>query len=138
MIYDPSMVRPLMFLIAAVTLPVGGTAAVAVAEPAPPTCTYNLSPPQVVGVSGTSMVTATLSPGACDRANVYLSVACLQMQGSPGPPKCEQNNGVLTAQVFYAPYQPGATYVSTGRGCANTQNPPLPVCTPVGPVTATI
>jgi hypothetical protein len=136
-IYDPSMVRSLMLLIAAATLPVAGTAAVAVAEP-PPTCTYNLSPPQVVDVSGTKMVTATIAPGACERSNTYLSVACVQMQGSPGPPKCEQNNGVLAAQVFYAPYEPGATYVSTGRGCANTGNPPQPVCTPVGPFAETI
>ncbi len=138
MIYDPSMVRSLMFLIAAATLPVAGTAAVAVAEPPPATCTYHLSPPHVVDVSGTSMVTATISPGACERSNTYLSVACVQMQGSPGPPKCEQNNGVLPAQVFYAPYQPGATYVSTGKGCANTGNPPQPVCTPVGPFAETI
>jgi hypothetical protein len=131
------MTRSLMLLIAAAMLPVAGTSAVAVAEP-PPTCTYNLSPPQVVDVSGTEMVTATLAPGACDRSNAYLSVACVQMEGNPGPPKCEQNNGVLTAQVFYAPYRPGATYVSTGRGCANPGNPPQPVCTPVGPVSATI
>ena len=136
MIYDPGMIRSLTFLIAAATLPLASTA-IAVAEP-PPTCTYNLSPPQVVDVSGTRMVTATISPGACERSNVYLSVACLQMQGSPGPPKCQSSNGVLPAQVFYAPYQPGATYVSTGRGCANTGNPPQPVCTPVGPLTATV
>lgn len=136
MIYDPGMIRSLTFLIAAATLPLASTA-IAVAEP-PPTCTYNLSPPQVVDVSGTRMVTATISPGACERSNVYLSVACLQMQGSPGPPKCQSSNGVLPAQVFYAPHEPGATYVSTGRGCANTGNPPQPVCTPVGPLTATV
>jgi hypothetical protein len=131
------MIRSLTLLVAAATLPLAGTAAVAVAEP-PPTCSYNLTPPQVVDVSGTSMVTATIQPGACERSNAYLSVACVQMQGSPGPPKCEENNGVLPAQVFYAPYEPGATYVSTGRGCANTGNPPQPVCTPVGPVSATV
>jgi hypothetical protein len=130
------MIRSLTLLVAAATLPLAGTA-VAVAEP-PPTCTYNLSPPQVVDVSGTNMVTATISPGACERSNVYLSVVCLQMQGSPGPPRCEENSGVLPAQVFYAPHQPGATYVSTGRGCASTGNPPQPVCTPVGPLTATV
>ena len=130
------MIRSLLLLIAAATLPVAGITAVAAAEP-PTTCTYNLSPPQVVDVSGTQMVTVTLSPGACDRSNAYLSVACVQEEGSPGPGKCEQNNGVLTAQVFYAPYRPGATYVATGRGCANTGNPPTPVCTPVGPVAAT-
>ncbi len=136
MIYDPGMIRSLTFLLAAATLPLASTA-VAVAEP-PPTCTYNLSPPQVVDVSGTSMVTATISPGACERSNVYLSVACLQMQGSPNPPICQSSNGVLPAQVYYAPHEPGATYVSTGRGCANTGNPPQPVCTPVGPLTATV
>ncbi|BBX02437.1 hypothetical protein MMOR_33730 [Mycolicibacterium moriokaense] len=126
-----------MLLTAAATLPVAATTAIAVAEP-PPTCTFNLTPPQVVSVSGTEMVTATLSPGACERSVAYLSVACLQLEGSPEAPNCQQNNGVLEAQVFYAPYTPGATYVSTGRGCANTGNPPQPVCTPVGPITATI
>ncbi len=138
MIYDPGMIRSLTLLIAAAVLPVAGTAAVAGAQPAPPTCAYNLSPPQLVDVSGTDMVTATVSTGACDHSTTYFSVVCLQEEGSPGPPKCEQNNGVLTAQVFYAPYRPGATYVSTGRGCANTGNPPQPVCTPVGPVAATL
>jgi hypothetical protein len=131
------MIRSLTLLIAAATLPLAATAAVAAAEP-PPTCNYNLTPPQVVDVSGTRMVTATIQPGACERSNVYLSVACLQMQGSPEAPKCQENNGVLPAQVFYAPYQPGATYVSTGRGCANTGNPPQPVCTPVGPFSTTV
>jgi len=134
-IYYRRMTRSLMLLVAAVILSVAGTG-VAAADPVPPTCTYNLSLPQIVDVSGTEMVTATLSPGACNRSNAYLSVACLQLQGSPEPPKCEQNNGVLTAQVYYSPYRPGATYVATGRGCANTGNPPHPVCTPVGPVTA--
>lgn len=137
MIYDPGMIRSLMLLVAAATPALAGTAAVAVAEP-PPTCSYNLTAPQIVDVSGTNMVTATIQPGACERSNVYLSVACLQKQGSPEAPKCEENNGVLPAQVFYAPYEPGATYVSTGRGCANTGNPPQPVCTPVGPFTATM
>jgi hypothetical protein len=132
------MIRSLTLLIAAAVLPVGGTAAVAVAQPAPPTCTYNLSPPQVVAVSGTDMVTATVSTGACDHSTTYQSVVCLQQESSPGPPTCEGNNGMLTAQVFYAPYRPGATYVSTGRGCASTGNPAQSVCTPVGPVTATL
>jgi hypothetical protein len=132
------MIRSLTLLIASAVLPVAATAAVAGAQPAPPTCTYNLSPPQVVDVSGTDMVTATLSTGACDQSTTHESVACLQQEGSPGPPQCELNNGMLTAQVFYAPYRPGATYVSTGRGCATTGNPPQSVCTPVGPVAATL
>jgi hypothetical protein len=138
------MIRSLILLISVVALSLGGTAAVAWAEPAQPAepaespCTYTLSPPHVVDVSGTSMVTATLSPAACDQSNVFLSVACVQLQGSDGPGKCEQNNGILTAQVFYAPYRPGATYVSTGRGCASKGSPVQPFCQPIGPVTATL
>jgi hypothetical protein len=91
-----------------------------------------------VQLSGTDVVTATLSPAGCDRSTVYLSVACLQLQGDPGPGRCEQKNGLLPAQVYYAPHQPGATYLATGRGCANTGNPPRQVCTPIGPYVATL
>ncbi len=136
------MIRSLTLTIAAATLPMAASiavsTAVATAEPVPSPCSYTLSPPQVVEVSGTPMVTATLSPAACDRSQVSLSVACVQEEGSQGPGKCEQNNGVLTAQVYWAPYRPGATYVSTGRGCANTGNPPQPICEPIGPITATL
>ncbi len=122
----------------AVALAIAFAGGIAHAQPAPPPCNYTLTPPQVVQVSGTSMVTATVAPAACNQSIPYLSVACLQLQGSDGPGQCAQNNGLLAAQVFYAPYQPGATYVSTGRGCANTGNPPLGVCQPLGPVTATL
>ena len=72
------------------------------------------------------------------RSVAYLTVACVQLQGSDGPGQCQQQNGILTAQVFYQPYRPGATYIATGRGCANTGNPPQPVCQPLGPLTATL
>src|ERR1700676_1226425 len=130
------MIRALMVLTAAGALAFAGAAAVAGASPSPPTCSYTLSPPQVVSLSGTNVVTATMSPAACDRATAYLTVACVQLQGSDGPGPCQQANGILTAQVFSQPYRHGATYVSTGRGCANTGNPPQPVCQPTGPLTA--
>jgi hypothetical protein len=136
--YHPGMIRSPMVLTAAATLALAGTAAVAHAEPAPPPCSYTLSPPQVVQLSGTNVVTATLSPAACNQSTAYLTVACVQLQGSDGPGQCEQQNGIRTAQVFYQPYRPGATYVATGRGCANTGNPPQPVCKPMGPLTATL
>ena len=41
-------------------------------------------------------------------------------RAAPSRPNASRTTGSLTAQVFYAPYRPGATYVSTGRGCANT------------------
>jgi hypothetical protein len=136
--YHPDMIRSPMVLTAAVVLALAGTAAVARAEPAPPPCAYTLSPPQVVQLSGTNVVTAALSPAACDQSVAYQTVACVQLQGSDGPGQCAQQNGILTAQVFYQPYRPGATYIATGRGCATTGNPPQPICQPMGPLTATL
>jgi hypothetical protein len=127
-----------MVLTAAVALTFAGTATVAGASPGPPPCSYTLSPPQVVELSGTNAVTATLSPAGCDRSVAYLTVACVQLQGSDGPGQCAQQSGVLPAQVFYQPYRPGATYIATGRGCATTGNPPQPVCQPMGPLTAAL
>src|SRR5262245_4821592 len=132
------MVSSPLVLTAAVVLTLGGTAPVADAEPTAPPCSYRLSPPQVVQLSGTNVVTATLSPAACNQSTAYLTVACVQLQGSDGPGQCAQQSGILTAQVFYQPYRPGARYVSTGRGCANTGNPPQGVCVPMGPLSATL
>ena len=135
--YHPDMIRAPMVLAGAVVLTLAGSA-VAGAEPGPSPCSYRLSPPQVVQLSGTNAVTATLSPASCDRSVAYLTVACVQLQGSDGPGQCQQQNGILTAQVFYQPYRPGATYIATGTGCANTGNPRQPVCQPMGPLTATL
>ena len=136
--YHPGMIRSPIVLTAAVALAFGGTAAVASASPSPPPCSYTLSPPQVVQLSSTNAVTATFSPAGRNRSTAYLTVACAQLQGSDGPGQCQQDSGILTAQVFYQPYRPGATDVSTGRGCATTGNPPQPVCQPTGPLTATL
>jgi hypothetical protein len=134
--YHPNMIRSLAVVAAAAALTFVGTAGVSHAEPSPPkACSYLLSPPHVVQLSGTNVVTATLSPSACDRSEPYLSVACVQLQGSEGARQCQQGNGNLAAQVYYAPYQPGATYIATGKGCALTGNPPQPVCQPTGPIT---
>jgi hypothetical protein len=135
--YHPGMIRSLGVTTAAVGLAFGGTA-VAGAEPSAVACSYTLSPPHVVQVSGTDMVTATLSTAGCDQSNTYLSVACIQVQGGQGPGQCAQGEGLLTAQVYFGPYRPGATYVSTGRGCASKGNPPRPFCESTGPLTATL
>jgi hypothetical protein len=133
------MIRPLMVLTAATAVSFAGAAGVAGAEPAPPLpCSYTLSPPHVVQLSGTNMVTATLTPAACDQSDSYLLVACVQLQGSDGPGQCAQGQGILPAQVFYQPYRPGSTYISTGRGCSSKGNPPQPFCRPTGPLTATL
>jgi hypothetical protein len=133
------MIRSLMALNAAATLALAGTAAVAGASPSPsPPCAYTLTPPQVSQLSGTNVVTATLTPAACDQSDSYLLVACVQLQGSEGPGQCAQGEGILPAHVYYQPYRPGATYISTGRGCSSKGNPPTPVCSTSGPFTATL
>jgi len=137
-LYHPGMLRTFAVLAATASL-LGSTAAAAAAQPAEPTaCTYRLSPPSVVNVSGVDMVTATVTPGACDGAVTYRTTACIQMQGASGAGLCAQGNGIKPAQVFFQPYRPGATYTATGRGCASKGNPPQPYCTEDGPFTATL
>jgi hypothetical protein len=132
------MLRTFAVLAATASL-LGSTAAVAGAQPQEPTaCTYNLSAPSVVNVSGVDMVTATVSTGACDGAVTFQTMACIQMQGGDGPGQCAQGKGILPAQIFFQPYRPGATYTATGRGCAAKGNPPQTVCQENSPVTATL
>ena len=64
-------------------------------------------------------------------------VACLNIQGGAG--QCTQSRGPETAQVFFEPYQPGATYVASGRGCgAIFDFTTDPTCQTVGPINATL
>ena len=108
------------------------------AAPEDPGCSTSLSAPQVIDVSGTAMVSASVSPGACNRAEPQLQVACLQRAGSTVAPVCVQAEGPNTARVTLAPYQPGATYVATGRSCANAGSPPVTFCRSAGPLSATL
>lgn len=124
-------------VISAVLVGVMNGAGPAVAAPEDPGCATSLSSPQVIDVSGTAMVSASVSPGACNRAEPQLQVACLQMVGSAVAPVCVQAEGPGTARVNFAPYTPGASYVATGRSCANAGSPPVTYCRSAGPVTVT-
>ncbi|KKW63995.1 hypothetical protein ABQF17_09740 [Mycolicibacterium elephantis] len=123
------------------TVALAGMASAATAHAQPPPqpgpCSFTLSPPQVVQVSGADMVTATVVPAGClGMFEPKFGVACLHVQGGPG--KCAQSTGRETAQVF-EPYQPGTTYVSSGRGCgAMFDFTTDPNCQLLGPVTATL
>ena len=140
MTYHPRMVRRVLIACAVSVLGVAGLpAAISAAETDPPPCAFTLSPPRVVQVSGRDMVTATVEAAACGvGAEPTSSVACIQMQGSDSAEQCDVGEGILTAQVYYAPYRAGATYTATGRGCALTGNPPRSVCQTSGPLTATL
>ncbi len=110
----------------------------AVAAPEEPGCATTVTTPQVIDVSGTAMVSASTSPGACNRSEPQLQVVCLQRVGSQLAPKCEEAGGPATARVLLSPYVPGATYVATGRSCANQGSPAVPFCRAAGPVSATL
>jgi hypothetical protein len=135
------MVRRIVTATAVVVFGLVGapTGVAAHAETGAPPCDFTLSPPRVVQVSGRDMVTATVQPAGCSvGADPTSSVACVQMQGSQSAEQCEKTDGPRMAQVYYAPYRPGATYTATGRGCASTGNPPQSICQTSGPLTATL
>ncbi|MDY6995771.1 MAG: hypothetical protein SW019_04180 [Actinomycetota bacterium] len=118
-----------------------GSAGVAAAGPVPPAppCSFTLSAPQVVHRDGADVVTATVAPADCGPpASPYLSVACVQLVGDGAPKQCAQGRDGQPAQVFYAPFVPGAAYTATGRGCGNwIGNEPAPQCQQLGPHTVT-
>jgi hypothetical protein len=113
--------------------------AVALAEPPPP-CFYTLSPPSVVEEQGATLVTATVEPTRCGfPAEPRFGVACVQRQGDNSHVTCTQGKGTDVAHVFVA-FQPGATYVATGRACGGwvgISETGVP-CQQLGPISATL
>jgi hypothetical protein len=101
-------------------------------------CTFILSQPKVIQVAGLSLVSATMRPGPCTiHATPNLSVVCLSAAGSGTQGECASKNGQDPAEVRY-PYQPGATYVLRGQGCASTFVPPYTLCQDFGPTQITL
>jgi hypothetical protein len=129
-------VLAVFWAILALTLSSVAVAGGAHAQPVPP-CAFTLSPPQVVQVDGVTKVTATVSPAGCAGPfRPSMSVACLNL-GAHG--QCMQARDGETAQVYLEPYQPGATYESTGRGCGiYFALEPAPECQILGPVASTL
>jgi hypothetical protein len=104
-------------------------------------CSFVLTPPTVVQVSDTSMVLATVKPGPCTLdGNPNHSTVCVSIQGADSQGQCGNKQGPEPASVYY-PYRPGATYVVTGRGCADVYEDPThpstgpmhTVCQSLGP-----
>ena len=134
------MIRAVNALWVATILALAGVAVpgVAGADPWPPSpCGFSISAPQVVDVGGVPKVTATVTSQACGvAASPYKAVACVELLGQQRS-SCMQ--GVDTAQAFFEPYTPGATYISRGRGCGIIV-PTLPAdnCQILGPNQATL
>ncbi|MFV8166506.1 hypothetical protein ACNQVK_31135 [Mycobacterium sp. 134] len=130
------MARAILVLLSGLVI-AGAIATPAHAEPAPP-CAFTLSPPAIVHVNGTDMVSATVSPAACGApADPRFTVACVQRQDNASPIQCNQGRGAQPAQVL-TPFRPGATYVSTGRGCGGWMGirEIAPQCQVLGPLSA--
>ena len=101
-------------------------------------CTFVLSQPKVIQLSGMSLVSATMRPGPCTmHATPNMSVVCLSVAGSGTQGECGSKNGQDPAEVRY-PYQPGATYILRGQGCASLFVPPYTLCQDFGPTQITL
>ncbi|MDT5410329.1 MAG: hypothetical protein QOG14_2549 [Mycobacterium sp.] len=101
-------------------------------------CTFVLSQPKVIQLSGMSLVSATMRPGPCTmHAAPNMSVVCLSVVGSGTQGECGSKNGQDPAEVRY-PYQPGATYILKGQGCASLFVPPYTLCQDFGPTQITL
>ena len=135
---------PMLFRVAFLTVALtGALSATAVTGPAsaapgdPVLCNFTLSEPTVVEVSGVPMVSAQVTPAACTgTAKPTSTQVCLTKPGSAG--RCAELPGYNEARVYLSPYQPGVTYTATGRGCAAQTNPPVPMCSTLGPKSATL
>jgi hypothetical protein len=91
-------------------------------------CTFGITPPTVVPVSGVTYVYASLRPGTCTLdADPYASTVCLSIEGDDSAGQCASKPGVEPAELYVA-YRRGATYVEKGRGCAGLTVPPYTVC----------
>lgn len=151
--HDMKSLRPLVVVPVMVAMSLIAIGPVGVAEASPSTgadtgsCSWVLAPPQVVQVSGVSMVLATVKPGPCTMDAVPNdSVVCLAIQGEDSQSQCGHKAGTATA-LIYLPYRPGATYVVTGQGCADvfedpvthsTTGPVTKMCQPFGPTAVTL
>jgi hypothetical protein len=102
-------------------------------------CVYTLSKPFVVEVSGAKMVSATLTSLPCTGDILPNSqTVCVQLQGLGSAPQCANKSGYDTAQVYFVPYRPGGTYVSTGTGCGAIGPSLVSACATQGPFSATL
>ena len=112
----------------------------ALAEPGPEgaSCNFTLSPPFLVDVSGRTMVSATFSSLPCTGMLPNRQTACVELQGAGMAPKCAHLAGYGTAQVYFAPYRPGSTYISTGSGCGALSKTQVSSCDTRGPLVATL
>lgn len=108
-------------------------------EDASTQCSFVLTPPQVMQVSGVSKVLVTMHPGPCTLAGAVpnTQVVCLSIAGDGSPGHCASKPGQDPVIIYYF-YRPGATYVVKAQGCVNTTTPPYTLCQNFGPTQTTL
>lgn len=135
------MTRRFAVCTVAVAAVLGACPAIAAASPPDEgsfRCTFAMDAPTVVDVSGTKMVTATITPGACTGpVNSSSTQICLSTHGQ-GIDRCAFTTGQGSAQAYFGPYVPGTTYTAKGRGCGGAFRPASTICETVGPLSATL
>lgn len=126
------MVRTSAALLVLVASSLGGIHGVGIVGASPDDksgqCTFGITPPTVVPVSGVKYVFATLRPGKCTMmANPMSSTVCLAIEGDDSAGQCAKIPGAATAELYVA-YRPGATYIEKGEGCVSVLDPPYTLC----------
>jgi hypothetical protein len=142
--YSTPSQRSVIALAAVLGIVVGGVHSTGVSHASPSDddangqCSFALTPPKVVQVSGLSLVEVTMRPGPCTiRATPNSSTVCLSAAGSGTQGQCASAVGHSPAEARY-PYQPGTTYVVRGQGCAERIEPPYKLCQNFGPMEVTL
>jgi hypothetical protein len=100
------------------------------------TCTFELSPPQLVTLTGgVVQVTASLTPRACEgTAMPQTTTVCLATADSAG--RCQTAYAWTSSRVFVdrTERSGAADYHSYGKGCLDSGNPARMTCRAYGPL----
>jgi hypothetical protein len=141
----PGMTRSIGVIVSSFAVALMGLSCATVATASPPTdgaeqpsCVYTLSPAQLVDVSGTTMVTATLTPYPCTGSiNPNSMTVCVEPEQNPAAGRCGFSAIPSFAEVF-VPYKPGMTYIAKGTGCGSVYTTQGSLCASVGPYRSTL
>jgi hypothetical protein len=94
----------------------GGSAASPPAPGGAGVCSYAFDGPRVVRLSGVPYVEAGLHATECTVRGHPTTTVCLSVEGDNSAGRCQTHGATIPTFVYY-PYQPGATYIATGKGC---------------------
>jgi hypothetical protein len=129
--------RVVSLLLATVVTAFGAVCPTGVAAAAPAAdafdCVFTLSRPEPVAVSGTTVVSATLTPSSCTgQASPNSSTVCV-FSADDSNEHCADGRGWNPAMVSTS-YRVGQSYTSRASGCFTATVSGATVCRTFGPV----